>query len=172
MVAGLGAHRLSLALGRYSQTSGPLKPLASMIGTLGLSFTVALLAASLVLLLKRHWLSLVVSSALLALFVWQAPRFSTVERTGETLSVALVQGNIPQSMKWDPDALWPTMLKYMDLSRPHLDRDLVIWPEAAIPAPESMVAEFLDNANKVANLRDAAIITGIISSKMATSTTR
>ncbi|WP_226564425.1 apolipoprotein N-acyltransferase [Shewanella chilikensis] len=149
--------------GGYSQTSGPLKPLASMIGTLGLSFTVALLAASLVLLLKRHWLSLVVSSALLTLLVWQAPRFSTVERTGETLSVALVQGNIPQSMKWEPDALWPTMLKYMDLSRPHLDRDLVIWPEAAIPAPESMVAEFLDNANKVANLRDAAIITGIIS---------
>ncbi len=123
----------------------------------------ALLAASWYCYSKRHWLSLVVSSALLALFVWQAPRFSTVERTGETLSVALVQGNIPQSMKWDPDALWPTMLKYMDLSRPHLDRDLVIWPEAAIPAPESMVAEFLDNANKVANLRDAAIITGIIS---------
>ena len=76
----------------------------------------------------------------------------------------MVQGNIAQSMKWQPEALWPTMIKYMDLSRPEFaNTDIFIWPEAAIPAPEYMVEDFLDNANKVANLNDSAIITGIIS---------
>ncbi|MGL4749983.1 MAG: apolipoprotein N-acyltransferase, partial [Shewanella sp.] len=40
---------------------------------------------------------------------------------------------------------------------------IIVWPEAAIPAPESMVQDFLDNANKVANLNHTSIITGIIS---------
>ena len=45
-------------------------------------------------------------------------------------------------MKWEPDALWPTLLKYMDLSREHFDADIIIWPEAAVSAPESMVQDF------------------------------
>ncbi|MCL1073728.1 apolipoprotein N-acyltransferase [Shewanella dokdonensis] len=147
----------------YSQSSGPLQPLAAYIGTLGISLLLAMFAGSLVLLLRRRWISLPILMALMALAVWQAPRHNGIERTGQTVSVALVQGNIPQSMKWDPNALWPTLLKYMDLSRPHFDKDIIIWPEAAIPAPESMVEPFLDNANKVANLNDTAIISGIVS---------
>ena len=148
----------------YSQTEGPLKPIASMFGTLGLSFIIALLAGALALLAVKRWQSLAVAVPMLATLTLIAPMTSQVEPNGETIKVALVQGNIPQSMKWEPDALWPTMLKYMDLSRPELlESDLVIWPEAAIPAPEYMVQDFLDNANKVANLNNTAIITGIIS---------
>ncbi|MEZ9597004.1 apolipoprotein N-acyltransferase [Shewanella sp. 10N.261.52.F9] len=148
----------------YSQTEGPLKPIASMFGALGLSFIIALLAGALALLAVKRWQSLAVAVPMLATLTLIAPMTSQVEPNGETIKVALVQGNIPQSMKWEPDALWPTMLKYMDLSRPELlESDLVIWPEAAIPAPEYMVQDFLDNANKVANLNNTAIITGIIS---------
>ncbi|MCL1146171.1 apolipoprotein N-acyltransferase [Shewanella marinintestina] len=148
----------------YSQTEGPLKPIASMFGTLGLSFIIALLAGALAMLAVKRWQSLAVAVPMLATLTLIAPMTSQVEPNGETIKVALVQGNIPQSMKWEPDALWPTMLKYMDLSRPELlESDLVIWPEAAIPAPEYMVQDFLDNANKVANLNNTAIITGIIS---------
>ncbi|QUN05039.1 apolipoprotein N-acyltransferase [Shewanella yunxiaonensis] len=147
----------------YSQAMGPLKPLAAYIGTLGISFLLAMLAGSLVLLVRKRWMSLPLLLALLVVMVWQAPKHSGIERTGKTVSVALVQGNIPQSMKWDPNALWPTLLKYMDLSRPHFDKQIIIWPEAAIPAPEAMVEPFLDNANKVANLNNTAIVAGIVS---------
>ena len=147
----------------YSQTEGPLRDLASVIGVLGLSFVLALLAGTLALLLQKRWVSSAVAIPLVAIMTFLSPALSTVTPTGETLKVALVQGNIPQSMKWEPEALWPTMSKYMDLSRPMLDADIIIWPEAAIPAPEYMVSEFLDNANKVANLNNSAIITGIIS---------
>lgn len=147
----------------YSQTQGPLKPLASIIGALGLSFVLAMLAGALALCLTKRYKSLLILLPLIVLSAWVVPKFSDIHPTGESVKVSLVQGNIPQSMKWEPEALWPTLLKYMDLSREHLDADIIIWPEAAVPAPESMVQEFLDNANKVANLNHTSIITGIIS---------
>jgi apolipoprotein N-acyltransferase len=147
----------------YSQTQGPLKPLASIIGALGLSFLIAMLSGALALCFAKRFKSLLLLIPIIALAAWTAPKLSEIHPTGETVKVALVQGNIPQSMKWEPEALWPTLLKYMDLSREHFDADIIVWPEAAIPAPESMVQDFLDNANKVANLNDTSIITGIIS---------
>ncbi|MCG9697412.1 apolipoprotein N-acyltransferase [Shewanella sp. Isolate11] len=155
----------------YTQTSGPLSPLASIIGALGLSYIVVMFAGALALLfiqverpvIKRA-ATIIVSSALLLLGSHFAQRLSPIDETGKQVRVTLVQGNIAQSMKWQPEELWPIILKYMELSRPHLDdTDIFIWPEAAIPATENMVQPFLDNANKVANLNDAAIITGIIS---------
>ncbi|AQS39458.1 apolipoprotein N-acyltransferase [Shewanella psychrophila] len=147
----------------YSQTEGPIKALASVIGALGLSFVLALIAGVLALCLQKRWRPAAIILPLLGLTTYFSPMLSNVEPDGKTVKVALIQGNIPQSMKWEPEALWPTMSKYMDLSRPLLDADIIIWPEAAIPAPEYMVSEFLDNANKVANLNNSAIITGIIS---------
>uniref|UniRef100_Q0HXU1 Apolipoprotein N-acyltransferase n=1 Tax=Shewanella sp. (strain MR-7) TaxID=60481 RepID=Q0HXU1_SHESR len=147
----------------YSQTQGPLKELASIIGALGLSFLIAMLAGALALCFSKRYKSLLVLLPIITAAAWVAPKLTQIKPTGESVKVALVQGNIPQSMKWEPEALWPTLLKYMDLSREHFDADIIVWPEAAIPAPESMVQDFLDNANKVANLNHTSIITGIIS---------
>lgn len=151
----------------YSQTSGPLSELASIIGALGLSFVLALIAGALVLATQKRVLPLL---AVLSLVIGAAiitPHLNPITPSGKSVKVALVQGNIAQSMKWEPDALWPTMLKFMDLTRDHFDEqssvDIVIWPEAAIPAPEAMVEDFLLNSNQVSNLNNTAIITGIIS---------
>ncbi|QYK02313.1 apolipoprotein N-acyltransferase [Shewanella psychrotolerans] len=154
----------------YTQTSGPLSELASVIGALGLSYSVALLAGAITLLFSnrasifKRATPLVLLASTLLCGSYLASTLSPITATGKTVNVTLVQGNIAQSMKWQPEALWPTMLKYMDLSRPEFaNTDIFIWPEAAIPAPEYMVADFLDNANKVANFNNSAIITGIIS---------
>jgi len=151
----------------YSQTLGPLSELASFIGALGLSFIIALVAGSLMLLSQKRVIPVLLILPTLALLAWVAPQVNPISPSGISIKVALVQGNIAQSMKWEPDALWPTMLKYMDLTRAQFDDassvDIVIWPEAAIPAPEAMVEDFLNNANQVANINNTAIITGIIS---------
>jgi apolipoprotein N-acyltransferase len=51
-----------------------------------------------------------------------------------SLKVALVQGNIPQSLKWNPSDLAPSFQVYAEAtllaSRQH--PDLVIWPETAV----------------------------------------
>ncbi|WKE66635.1 apolipoprotein N-acyltransferase [Gallaecimonas kandeliae] len=92
------------------------------------------------LLLPRHW----------------------VTPTGKTLKVALVQGNIPQSLKWNPDSLEPTLLKYQDLTRPAMGADLVLWPEAAVPDLEPMEQPFLAQLDAVAAFRHTSLVTGII----------
>lgn len=151
----------------YSQTNGPLNELASIIGALGLSFIIAMLAGAMMLTSQKRMIPLFSVAIMLIVFTLVAPALNPIHASGKSVKVALVQGNIPQSMKWEPDALWPTMLKYMDLSRQHFDEqssvDIFIWPEAAIPAPESMVEDFLVNTNQVASFNNSAIITGIIS---------
>ncbi len=155
----------------YSQTEGPLNALASVIGALGLSFAIAMISGAIALFfmqtnssLMKRALPLMITAPVLLLGSYMAQALSPITETGKQVRITMVQGNIAQSMKWQPDALWPTMLKYMNLSRPHFDdTDIFIWPEAAIPATEDMVQAFLDNANKVANLNDTAIVTGIIS---------
>ncbi|WP_052074806.1 apolipoprotein N-acyltransferase [Shewanella mangrovi] len=148
----------------YSQTEGPLRPLAADIGTLGISFIVISVAGAVTLIALKRFFTLPIWLLILSVGLYAAPHYNPVKRTGKTVNVALVQGNIPQSMKWHPEALWPTLLKYMDLTRPHFaDTDLVIWPEAAVPALEQDTQEFLDNANRAANLNNTAIVSGVIS---------
>ncbi len=57
------------------------------------------------------------------------------DRQVPTLGVAVVQGNIDQSLKWDPAYQAETMKIYQDLSKEALPRkpDLIIWPETAVP---------------------------------------
>ncbi|MGL5286312.1 MAG: apolipoprotein N-acyltransferase, partial [Aeromonas sp.] len=69
---------------------------------------------------------------------------------------------IEQSLKWNPDALVPTVRKYQDLSRAHPDADIVIWPESAIPALEKQMVPYLENLDKAMKVNDTALITGII----------
>ena len=52
---------------------------------------------------------------------------------GETRTVALAQGSIPQSTKWTPDGVAQSRRAYRDLTAAAGDVDVVVWPEAAIP---------------------------------------
>ena len=103
--------------------------------------------------------SMICSLGLLSFVLSQAV---WIETTGETTKVALVQGNIAQSIKWAPEQEWPTMLKYLDLTRVNYDADIIIWPESAIPALEPTVQDYLTTVNSSALLNNSAIITGIL----------
>ncbi|QSX39925.1 apolipoprotein N-acyltransferase [Shewanella cyperi] len=150
-------------LAGYSQTDGPLAPLASVIGVEGLSLLLMMCVGALLLFVEGKRLPLLLLLPLLALATWAAQAFSPLQSREESVKVLLVQGNIPQSMKWRKETLWPSLLKHLDMTRPNFDVDIVVWPEAAVPIWENVVSDFLDNANRAANLTDTAIITGIIS---------
>jgi len=87
---------------------------------------------------------------------------SWTELTGKSAKVALIQGNIAQSIKWQPEQEWPTMLKYLDLTRLNYDADIIVWPESAIPALEPAVQDYLSTVNRSAILNNSAVITGLI----------
>ncbi|WP_448213313.1 apolipoprotein N-acyltransferase [Colwellia sp. MEBiC06753] len=147
----------------YSQIDSPLASLVPVIGEVGISFIMLMLIVSACTLIKKSQqipAALMLVSAVLLIIISANQNF--IQKTGETKSVALVQGNIAQELKWRPEQEWPSMLKYLDLTRPNYNVDLVVWPESAIPAVEPIAGEFLDMVNSAAAFNDTAIISGII----------
>jgi apolipoprotein N-acyltransferase len=55
------------------------------------------------------------------------------ERPKDSLKIAMVQGNIPQSIKWDPNFLGSSFSVYVQQTEEaaRLGADLIVWPEAA-----------------------------------------
>lgn len=52
---------------------------------------------------------------------------------GQPLSIALVQGNLNQETKWEPEGQYQAVARYAELTRQAAQADLVIWPETALP---------------------------------------
>jgi apolipoprotein N-acyltransferase len=127
----------------YSQLDSPLAGYAPLLGVLGVSWMVILSAGLLASLLTgrrgRHWLA----SALLLIWLggWLMEDIEWSRPTGEPISVALIQGNIPQAEKWLPEQLAPSLVLYANLTQMNLDRDLIIWPETAVSAFQFQVEE-------------------------------
>jgi apolipoprotein N-acyltransferase len=77
-----------------------------------------------------------VLAALIALCLWiggfalQQVRWT--HPSGEPLSVALLQGNIPQEIKWTDEGLRTTLITYRDLALA-TDARLIVLPETALP---------------------------------------
>lgn len=149
----------------YSQSEGPLRPFAAIIGTLGISFILAFLAGAIALAFQRKWRPLAMTLVVLTVCTLISPNISGIIKNDRSVNVALVQGNIPQSLKWQPEVLLPTLTRYLNLSLPEMKADIVIWPEAAIPAPEYMVQGFLNDINSMVNENHSALITGIVNYK-------
>ncbi|WP_426152472.1 apolipoprotein N-acyltransferase [Pseudomonas sp. DC3000-4b1] len=150
----------------YSQTDGPLSGLAPVGGLWLVSFSLALSAAALCNLarLRRDRNALVLAAALLAMpwvsagllkdKTWTAP-------AGAPLTVATLQGNIAQSLKWDPAQLDAQLALYRDLTLAARRTDLVIWPETAVPVLLDNARGYLNRLGDFANSRQSALITGV-----------
>ncbi|MAA95722.1 MAG: apolipoprotein N-acyltransferase, partial [Rheinheimera sp.] len=131
-----------LSLG-YSQTSAGLADFAPLIGETGITFILAASAAALARLYQGGPVLQRVGPAVLAgVIVISAPLLQQLrgwDYQTNSANIVMVQGNIKQDLRWQPEQEWPTMLKYLDLTRPHFSNaDIVIWPEAAIPQLEPM----------------------------------
>jgi len=169
-----------LSLG-YSQIDSPLASFAPVIGEVGITAIILLINISLVEIysfansylkqknsaqtIDTNTHSGIASCVLLISIATMSVALSKVswtELSGQSTKVALIQGNIAQSIKWQPEQEWPTMLKYLDLTRVNYDADIIVWPESAIPALEPAVQDYLGTVNRSAILNDSAIITGLI----------
>lgn len=124
----------------YSQIDSPLGGYAPLLGVYGLSWLCALSTGSLLWLWlarrqSRRLLFLPVLS--LVVLVWGGgallDRVTWTSRLGEPVRTTLIQGNVPQSTKWDPEAIRIRLERYAGLTQQHFDdSDLIIWPENAV----------------------------------------
>ncbi|NBA97469.1 apolipoprotein N-acyltransferase [Pseudomonas sp. R5(2019)] len=150
----------------YSQLDGPLAGLAPLGGVWLISFSLAVTAALLCNLahLKDRKAFLVAGIVVMAApwvvglslkgHAWTSP-------SGEPLRVAAIQGNIEQSLKWDPAQLNAQLALYRDMTFTSKPVDLIIWPETAVPVLKESAQGYLDMMGSFASDRQAALITGV-----------
>jgi apolipoprotein N-acyltransferase len=140
----------------YSQVESPLGGYAPLLGVYGVSLMVALSAALLAILWKECWaqpgklalaalVTLWLAGALLRTVEWTQPQ-------GEPLKVSLLQGNIPQELKFDENKLVGTLETYRRLIL-QTDARLIVLPETAFPmlrgeVPETLAAIIGEHARK------------------------
>ncbi|MEJ2087618.1 MAG: apolipoprotein N-acyltransferase [Gammaproteobacteria bacterium] len=79
----------------------------------------------------------------------------------ETRTAALVQGNIPQETKWQPDNRVPIVRHYMALSEPYWGADLILWPEAAITVFEHQAGDLLATLDTRGKSEGTGLVLGL-----------
>lgn len=139
---------LSLAL---SATDTTLQ-LVALAGTTGASFLLAWAAALAALALgapARHKAASMLVLALIAGTAgygqWRLATLGPMAATPDPAApmVRIVQGNIAQHHKWDPELRQRWFERHLELSRRPASQplDVVVWPESAVPYPIEAMAE-------------------------------
>ena len=146
-----------LAIGTSQVPSSPLAGFAPMVGTYGVSLVVAAIAAMAAALAgsvawsrARFALLGAIAAAFLAgvalrLVEWTSP-------AGPAVSVALLQGNVPQSLKWREEVRTKTLTDYQRMIFEAKAR-VVVLPETSLPAfldqiPPEYLQTLLDHARQ------------------------
>jgi apolipoprotein N-acyltransferase len=126
-------------IGYAQHGNDPLMAWAPIGGVYALSFVTVVGAAALarVVAMRRvdawaGWGLVVVAAAHaggLGLRALEAPD------PGDTVRVAVLQGNIEQGAKWTPESYDRTLRRYAELTRQAAARDaeVIVWPETAVP---------------------------------------
>jgi len=159
----------------YSQLDSPLQGAAPIAGIFGVSWLVALTAALMTLICSQ----LISAPALrpkaivkpllgvgAIAMIWLAAhlldKHHWTSPAGDPIKVTLIQGNIPQELKWEPSQFGSTMRLYTDLTRANWESDLIIWPETAIPAFYHRVKDdLLDPLEAEAQSHNTDLLVGI-----------
>jgi apolipoprotein N-acyltransferase len=156
----LGPFGNTAASAGYTMTTFPhLLQLASVGGLYGLSFFVVLANVVFISLFKREgrW----GFGLLLLLVIASFTLFNSPEKKSlKPISVAIIQGNHDQSMKFSFGRFREIRDSYLDLSRTSKHADVIIWPETITPQFNLDNALFLDSVRDIAQTQHNLILLG------------
>jgi apolipoprotein N-acyltransferase len=150
----------------YAHADTPLAGFAPIVGVYGVTLAAALAAGALAALLRHRSRPAQASAvALLAALAAGGEALRHVEwtqATGETIRVRLVQGNIPQNLKFGPEGLQRAHDAYMRLMRTAGRADLVVLPESVFPLPLAYLPDFVTrDLLDFTNSHAAALVFGV-----------
>jgi apolipoprotein N-acyltransferase len=160
-----------LSLG-YSQTDTWLAGFAPLIGVYGISGLLLVCAGAMTMLVCRAprgdreglaaLLTLVlpwVAGAALYHRTWTHP-------SGPPVSVAVVQGAIPQDEKWLESNRATTLQLYRTLTERVLGSALIVWPESAPADVANDIVPYINSLYRDARARGSAVIMGVLRADM------
>ena len=144
-----------LTLG-YAHSGSPLAGYAPLFGVYGVSLVAAVSAGLLASLSNARWTRQGKLALAALLLLWGVGallhRVSWTKPVGEPFSVALVQGNIAQNLKFNEDALAGTLETYRRLVLQSNAR-LTLLPETALPmlrheVPQNLIEQLRNHATQ------------------------
>ena len=162
-----------LTLG-YSQTPySPLTGYAPLVGVYGITLisvsVSALLAYGFIVFKAQNKRKIATFVAPALLIIWLlggALKFVPWSKPiGEKFSVALLQGNIAQDEKWQPENAQKTLDLYWNQVKSSQTK-LIVMPETALPMRlADLPAEYLEALTKHAVMNNADILVGVVDTK-------
>ncbi len=154
-----------IAIGYSQAPASPLAGFAPLLGVYGVTLATALSAGLLYLAWRmrsrRRALAAIAAlaalwggGALLSMHTWTQP-------AGDPIGVSLIQGNIPQEMKWREDQVRSTLDTYLRLIASSTGR-LIVLPETALPLYlQDIPPEYLARVQAHAAAAGADVLIGL-----------
>ena len=156
----------------YSQLASPLAGLAPLAGVYGVSLGTALSAGWLALFILAENRRQRAGSIIALLVLWVGAGvlhgLAWTRPVGAPLRVTLLQGDIPQKIKWLWDVRQPTVELYTKMTREHWGSRLIVWPESALPEMYAEAKDFLDSLGKEARKHNSDLLIGVLYEDPAT----
>ena len=152
----------------YTQIDLPLSGYAPVIGTHAIGALLAVTSGALVavMLKKMSWQTALV----IVVLIWGAgfalKQVNWTQPAGEAIEVALIQGNVPQELKWKRHMHRQTLEMYRELTLEHKDADLIVWPETAIPDYKHRVPAYLLDMRQLMEQSDTDLLMGLFIKNM------
>ncbi|MET0535081.1 MAG: apolipoprotein N-acyltransferase [Steroidobacter sp.] len=151
-----------LALG-YTQTDTWLAGFAPVGGVYTVSLVVTLCAGAVTALILGTKQTRIAAAAVITI-IWivglTLHNREWTQPVGEPVSVAIVQGAVPQSMKWEDEQRDKTIALYRNLTRQHLGAKIIIWPEAALPGLSHEFTQIFTEEWRAAHASGSSLVLG------------
>ena len=161
------------ALLGYSQYLNlPVIQIADIFGVWGVSFLVVMVNVALYSLIREKIIKSSIISLAILIAVWGYGfyRLATPDlksSAGKSIKISVIQGNIPQELKWYPGARQEIMEKYTMLSRlaAREKPDLIVWPEAAVPVILEEEPAYYEMVSNLAKQVRVPLLFGAVTSR-------
>ncbi len=154
------------SLGQSQYKILPVIQMADITGMFGVSFILVMVNFCLKEILQgKKDKAVIFSTGILIATILFYGLFSLQQiHSFRKISVAIIQGNIPQSVKWDESA-WPAIMKkYLALTKKAVAQkpDLMIWPETSFPGFLWRDQESLKDLNDFVHRENVPLLFGSI----------
>jgi apolipoprotein N-acyltransferase len=153
-----------LSLG-YSQTGTWLAGIAPVLGVYGVSALLLVGAGALLTLCSGTRRERAVAVVALAL-IWVVPGslrgIAWTHASGPAISVAIVQGDIPEDEKLQRQDIDLQADTYRDLTRQALGAQVIFWPEAALPDILQNFGDYMLERYHEAHAHHSAMVVGML----------
>jgi apolipoprotein N-acyltransferase len=150
----------------YAMIDSPLAGWAPIFGVYGVTWAAVVIAVAVnvtfmpaVSLAKR---TLAVAAAAVLFIVPLLTPHEWTRAVGQPLAIAAVQGAVPQDQKWQAKNRELTLQRYLRLTGEAWGAQLIIWPEASLPALSTDLQDYLHGLKEQGHAHHTDFAIGLV----------